>query len=167
MNRFLPCLLLTIPMLVAIAAEHAITPERIQSRIDAEGGRKVLLELWEHGAEFDKVLSGVESADSAWLRIAVELRQVSDAAASEDLDSSVALALPKAPERVLALVGHGFDLEFICTSPFIEPEPGVAEAYERKVLASLATVRAPDLKAIAVECSKRVRLPSKDQSHGA
>ena len=127
----------------------------------------MLWDLWEHAAEFDKVLSGVESADPAWLRIAVELRQFSDAAASEDLDSSVALALPKAPERVLALVGHGFDLEFICTSPFIEPEPGVAEAYERKALASLAAVRSPPLKALAAECSKRVRLPSKDHAHGA
>ena len=142
-------------------ADELITSAEIQSRIDAQGGQKVLWDLWDHETEFGKVISGIESADPAWLAIAIRLRQFSDAGASEELDSAVALALPKAPDRVLALVGHGFDIEFICTSPFTEPEPGVAEAYERKALAALASVQTPALKTIAAECSKRVRLTSK------
>jgi hypothetical protein len=149
----------TLVLTSASAADRSILPAEIQSRIDAMGSRKVLWDLWEHETEFDQVLSGIESANPKWLRIAVELRKFSDAGASEALDSSVALALPKAPELVLALVGHGFNLEFVCTSPFIEPEPGVAEAYERKTLASLAAVKAPNLKSLAAECSRRVRLP--------
>jgi hypothetical protein len=62
-------------------------------------------------------------------------------------------ALPKAPNRVLALVGHGFALELICTLPFIEPGPGVAEDYERKTLVALSRVRSPALSPIATECS--------------
>ncbi len=111
--------------------------------------------------KFNAVLSGIESADPAWLKVALQLRPFSDAGASESLDNAVALALPKAPERILLLVGHGFDLEFICTSPFYEPEePGVVEAYEHKTLVALASVKEPRLKALAVECAKSVKLPA-------
>jgi hypothetical protein len=110
-------------------------------------------------SEFNVVLSGIESADPAWLRVALLLKPFSDAGASESLDDAVALALPKSPERILSLVGHGFDLKFICTSPFYEgEEPGVAEAYERKTLVALASIQEPRLKALAADCAKRVKL---------
>ena len=67
----------------------------------------------------------------------VKLRAFSDAAASESIDSAFARALPVAPERVLQLMGHGLELNNICGSPFIEPEPGVAELYERKAFDAL------------------------------
>jgi hypothetical protein len=72
---------------------------------------------------------------------------------------AVGRALPLDAERVLRLIGHGFELNFVCTSPFDEPAPGVAEAYERNALAALTSLRDPDLKSIAAECAKRIRLP--------
>jgi hypothetical protein len=138
--------------------------EALLTRIAKEGGHKVLWELWDHEDSFGYVLDGVESADTSWLKVATALRPFADGGASLSLDYAVALALPKAPDRVLALVGHGFDVEYICTSPFIEPDPGVAEAYERQALAALAKVKAPALAPIASECSKRVRLPGPNNS---
>ena len=131
------------------------TAQDLLKRVSSEGGHKVLWDLWEHESEFRRVLSGIESGDPSWLKVAAALRPFSDAGASLSLNYAVALALPKAPDRVLALVGHGFDLEDICTSPFIEPDLGVAETYEREALAALASVKSPN----AVKCAERIHLP--------
>ena len=146
-------------LICSVYAADALTADEILLRIDRQGGRKVLWDLWEHDAEFSEVLAGIETANRAWVRVASRLRPFSDAGASEDLDYAVARALPHAPERILSLVGHGFELRFVCTSPFNEPERGVAEAYERKTLTALAAVQNPDLKPLATECAKLVKLP--------
>ena len=145
-------------LLLATFAASAITPDEISARIQRDGGRKVLWDLWAHEEEFEEILSRIETGSGAWLEVARELRPFSDAGASEEIDIAVGRALPKAPERVLHMIGHGFDLEFVCTSPFNEPEPGVAEAYEHRTLSALAAVNNPDLKALASECAKRVHL---------
>jgi hypothetical protein len=129
------------------------------ARIAKDGGRNVFWDLWDHEKDFGRMLARVESGDASWLQVATALRPFADGSASLSLDYAVARALPKAPSRVLALVGHGFDVDYICTSPFIEPDPGIAEAYEQQALAALSTVKAPALAPIAAECSERVRLP--------
>lgn len=157
--------LAAISMLVAVGLSFAASSsepsaQTVLARIAKEGGRKVLWDLWEHEEEYGYVFSGIESGDASWLKVASALRPFSDAGATLTLDFAVARALPKAPERVLALIGHGFDFEFICTSPFIEPEPGVAEAYEQKTLLALSKVKSPALAPIAAQCAERVRLPA-------
>ena len=149
-------LVFTIP--VAYAFDRDPSAQAILARVAKEGGHKVLWTLWEHDKEFGRVISGIESGDPSWLKVATVLRPFSDAGASLSLDYAVARALPKAPNRVLALIGHGFKVEDICTSPFIEPEPGIAETYERQTLAALSKVKTPGLAPIAAECSKQARL---------
>ena len=151
---FLLALALASPIAVA-ADSPVLSAQALLKRISNEGGHKVLWDLWEHERDFGQVISGIESGDPSWLEVAAALRPFSDAAASLSLDYAVAIALPKEPDRVLALTEHGFNVEDICTSPFIEPDPGIAEAYERQALAALANIKGP----IAVECSKHVRLP--------
>lgn len=140
------------------AAGSAISPDEIQARIDRQGGHKVLWALWENQTEWNQVLAGIESGNTSWLKLAQQLHPFSDAGASEELHSAVARALPKAPERVLAMIGPGFEIEFVCTSPFIEPEPGIAEAYECAALAALASVHTPKLQALVTQCTKLVKL---------
>jgi len=137
----------------------APSAKSLLSRIAREGGRKVLWDLWEHERDFGRMLAGVESGDDSWLQVATALRPFADGSASLSIDYAVALALPKAPNKVLALVGRGLDVDYICTSPFIEPDPGIAEAYEQQALTALSAVKAPALVPIAAECSKRIRLP--------
>ena len=154
-------LLVTLASGVAFAASPSGTAaETLLVRIGNEGGREVLRDLWEHEPDFERVLAGVESGDATWLSVASALRQFSDAGGSLSLDYAVARALPRAPERVLGLVGHGFAMQRICTSPFIEPAPGVAEAYEQKTLIALSKVKSPALAPIAAQCAERVRLPA-------
>ena len=145
---------------IVISAEGAGSPEDIIARVQRDGGKTVLEELWNHEAEFEAALRGIESANRRWLEVARLLRPFSDAGSSEEIDMAVGRALPKDPERVLLMIGHdGFQLEFVCTSPFDEPRPGVAEAYERRTLSALAHVNDPDLKVLATECAKHVKLP--------
>jgi len=150
-------LLVTLASGVAFAASPSGTAaEALLVRIGNEGGREVLRDLWEHEPDFERVLAGVESGDATWLSVASALRQFSDAGGSLSLDYAVARALPRAPERVLGLVGHGFALQRICTSPFIEPEAGVAEAYKKQVLVALSGINSPTLVPLARECSARI-----------
>lgn len=153
-------LLLAAP--VASASESRPTAADILSRIAKQGGDKVLPNLWESEDEFDQVLAGIESGDADWLEVASKLRPRTEDGASLAIDHAVAIALPKAPTRVLALVGRGFELEFICTSPFISPEPDVAEEYQRQTLTVLSQVTDPALKPLADTCADGVRLALSD-----
>src|SRR3990167_8506246 len=144
---FFGALLLSAPLSSAPKKPGAApTAAQILSRIAAEGGHKVAWDLWDHDVEFNHVTRGIGSGDAQWLEVARQLAPHSDAGLSLSLDYSVAIALPKAPTRVLALIGHGFELDRVCTSPFIEPDPGVAEAYERRTLVALARATDPALK---------------------
>ena len=82
---------------------------------------------------------------------------VADAATALTLDFSVARALPGNPARVLGLVDRGFALQDICTSPFLEPEPGAAEAYAHRALVALESVSQPPLEAQARKCAEAIR----------
>jgi hypothetical protein len=136
-----------------------LTPEQIEAQVQREGGRATIDALARNEAVWGEILSDIESGQSKWLHVALLLKPFSDAGFSEDLNYSVALALSKAPRRVLALIGHGFKLEEVCTSPFNEPEPGIAESYEQKALKVLAMVREPSLKELAAQCAQLVKSP--------
>ena len=141
------------------AGEPIPSAASILDDIKAVGARTVFGRLSSHEAQFDAVCDAIEGAEPKWLEVAAHLRPVSDGAAALSLNFSVARALPRAPTRVLALVGHGFALEDICTSPYIEPDPGVAEDYQTRALAALATVSDSRLKALVQQCATRVRIP--------
>jgi len=143
------------------AAEPLPLASTLLGEIESNGPRTVLKRIWADAPEFDAVCAAIESANPDWLEVARRLRPVSDAAASLSLNYSVARALPVAPQQVLGLVGRGFTIEDICTSPFIEPEAGVAEQYEQRTLQALAQVKDPKLSSIAKRCAVRVRLPKR------
>jgi len=111
------------------------------------------------GGRFDRVCERISTGEPKWLEVARRLRPASDAASSLSLDYAVARAIPKHPERVLALIDKGFSLERVCTSPFIEPETGVAQNYQRRAVAALARVRDPKLTGLASSCSARIAHP--------
>lgn len=133
--------------------------KQINAEIDGKGAKAVIAALDRDQARFGKVGDAIATADPVWLTIALRLRAGSDAGTGEALSQSLARALPNAPERVLALAGHGYSVGNLCTSPFIEPAPGIAEAYEAKALAALQSVTDPALKTTVEECIKGVTLP--------
>jgi hypothetical protein len=122
------------------AGARAEDPEaaRLIKEIKAKGAKAVMAELIHNDdwSEFKKVCDKIETGKQEWLEVAKLLMPGTDGAATEDLGYSVALALPKAPRRVLALILEtehdprwGFTVDNTCISPFIEPEPGVAEKH--------------------------------------
>lgn len=141
-----------------VASELA---KQINSEIDGKGAKATIAALDKDQARFEKVAAAIATADPVWLTIALRLREGSDAGTGETLSHALAQALPNAPERVLALIGHGYTVGNLCTSPFIEPAPGVAEAYEAKAVAALQSVTDPALKTTVDECIKGVTLPPK------
>jgi len=150
-------------LLVSAELRHAeaarLAADDVLREIKSEGPGPVLWRLWDNPTRFDAVCDKIASGDPSWLEVARRLRPSSDAGASLSLDYAVARALPLVPERVLRLVNDGFTVDDICTSPFIEPEPGVAERYQRRASAALRGSLPSDLEAVRKECLKRVEVP--------
>jgi hypothetical protein len=139
----------------ALAAERSVADALLHD-IERLGASTVLSELVKNDQKFDDVLDHIESGRSEWLEVARRLKPASDAGSSLALNYSVARALLKQPERVLDLVGRGFEIDRICTSPFIEPEKGVAERYERQALKILARLQQSGV-THAAECAVLIR----------
>ena len=101
----------------------------------------------------EQVLDGISSGDSTWLNVAVALRPSGVADVGEALPITVAEALPKAPDRVLALIQAGkFSAEEICTIPFIEPSDSLVAAYYAKAVGALSQVNRADLAGTRDRC---------------
>jgi len=162
---------LALALLVEAAAVPSVSTERrhaeasglaagdILREIASEGPGPVLRRLWDNPTRFDHVCDKIESGDPSWLEVARRLRSSSDAGASLSLNYAVARALPLVPERALRLINNGFTVDDICTSPFIEPKPGVAERYQRRASAALRGSLPSDLEVVRKECLKRVEVP--------
>lgn len=149
-------------LLSFIAAAQLTTrssPADVEAAIRATSARKVLSDLWQDDRVFGALLDHVDRGETKWFGVWLKLREHADGGVSESIDMAFARAIPRAPRSVLHLVGHGLRLDAVCTSPFIEPEPGLAENYERKALRALAGVKDSDLEQLAQDCAKGVRLP--------
>ena len=99
----------------------------------------------------------IETGESSWLEAAQRLKPGTDASATLELRFAVSRALPKNPKGVLHLVGKGFSLDEICTSPFIEPEPGVEKAFLDEALRSLKNMAPGTLTKRSKECAAKLK----------
>ncbi len=155
--------LATAALLISTVPRHAaagrLAANEILREIESDGASRVLWRLWNHPRRFDELCERIESGDSSWLEVARRLKPASDAGASLSLDYAVARALPAVPEKVLRLINHEFGVDDVCTSPFIEPEPGVAEGYQRLASAALRGSLPSELEPVRKECLKRVEAP--------
>jgi hypothetical protein len=86
------------------------------------------------------VMSGVSTGDSLWLDVASRISPPS-ATAEASLAIALASALPRAPRRVLALLGDKYPLEEVCGIPFLRPDSSLVASYHATALAALASVR--------------------------
>ena len=133
--------------------------------MDTFGPRTVLTRLWADQGQFDQICSEIASGDAQWLEVARRLKAVADSGASLALRYAVAQAIPIAPTRVLALIDHGFTIDEVCTSPFIEPGPGVAEEYRRRAVLALRSVSSVALQPVRNQCLAKVESPVGSTSH--
>lgn len=154
-------LLLTLLCAPAIAQlTMQATPEQVSSAINARGANAVLQSLRQEEAVFDSLLFHVERGEQEWFGIWLKLRPFVDGGQSESIDIAFARAIPHAPAAILKLIGNGLELRSVCTSPFIEPDPGVAEQYEVAAIKALSSVPDKDLQVVKQQCIRRVQLPN-------
>jgi hypothetical protein len=118
------------------------TPAMIIAQIKKGGSEKVVLELTHNDSRWDAVTENIQKGDKEWLEVARLLKPGSDAGSSEDLNFSVARALPRNPVDVLSLIdGAYFEIERVCTIPFIEAERDVEERYLKDVEGALLNMQ--------------------------
>ena len=151
--------LMPVPFAQAVGTGEVPSASEILRQVEDEGSRAVLRRLWSAPDVFEKLCSRIASGRSDWLEVAKALKSGADAAASLSLNYAVARALPVAPARVLALVGQGFAVTDICTSPFVEPERGVAEQYRLQAIDALRKPFSPQLEKAREECLQHLRAP--------
>lgn len=133
-------------------------PDALLEEVRADGARAVIKRLSAREDEFDRMLGHIEAGEDKWLRVAAALYAGSDASYSLALSYAVARAIPRNPAGVVALIDRPFPSGMLCTSPFIEPAPGVAERYEARALNALHSVEGRWAK-MAARCADKVRLP--------
>lgn len=127
-------------------------PNAILSEIKNKGSIHVVRTLWKNWAQWDEVMKNIASGEKAWIEVAEQLHQGSDAGSSESLKIALALALPNSPENVLPLIDYRFDIEWICGFPFIEPKREFLLNHYKKTKHALEQPLSNDLKEIQTEC---------------
>ena len=139
-------------------------PAELRAEILERGPRTVLRRLWSRDQEFERACAQIATGDSQWLEVARLLKPASDAAASLSLRFSVARALPAAPREVLGLVGRGFTLRDLCTSPFIEPEPGSPRSMRSKRLRHSLSSKVPSLRLVHKSALREFAFPARNSA---
>jgi hypothetical protein len=90
------------------------------------------------------VTSGIATGDSLWLQVADSLIPAS-AAAEATLSIALASALPRSPDKVLALLGKKYPVEEVCGIPFLKGDSAQVTTYHDEAIAALGRVRAASL----------------------
>jgi hypothetical protein len=115
--------------------------ELVLSEIKLGGAPKVSKRIDSDENFGRSVMSGIATGDSVWLEVADKLVPAS-AAAEATLSIALASALPRSPDRVLALLGQKYPIEEVCGMPFIKADSADVTTYYDGVIAALGRVRA-------------------------
>ena len=96
----------------------------VSAQIEKSGPWDVTKWMSTQPKRWESLLSHIETGSVCWLSVAREIYVGCDGAVCLGIQSAVARALLRAPDRVLALVGHdNFNVDRVCM-PFIsEDEP--------------------------------------------
>ncbi len=97
------------------------------------------------------VMNGIETGDSSWLEVADKITPASGAAAAS-FAIALASALPRAPDRVLALLGPKYPVEDVCGIPFLRPDSSLVVTYHDEAAAALGRVRSAPLFPVRDAC---------------
>lgn len=102
------------------------------------------------------VYEDIESGDPKWLDVACRLHEFSDASVTLSLQFSVARALPRKPLHVLSLIGTCFEVDDVCTDPYIE-DARESASHVLRVERALSQPLDRSVEAVARRCLARVR----------
>jgi hypothetical protein len=153
-SRQLICFSLILGAAVA-CKDTAWTPrgsaEIVLSEIKLGGAANVAKRIDADESFGRSVMNGVETGDSAWLQVAANITPASGAAEAS-LSIALASALPRSPERVLALLGPKYPVEDVCGIPFLKPDSTLVVSYHDEAVAALGRVRSVPLTTVRDAC---------------
>ena len=153
-SRQLICVSLIVGAAIA-CKDTAWTPrgsaETVLSEIKVGGAANVAKRIDADESFGRSVMNGVETGDSAWLQVAANITPASGAAAAS-LSIALASALPRSPERVLALLGPKYPVEDVCGIPFLKPDSTLVASYHDEAVAALRRVRSVPLTPVRDAC---------------
>lgn len=125
--------------------------ETVLSEIQMGGAANVSKRIDTNESFGRSVMNGIATGDSAWLAVAEKLTPAS-ATAAASLSIALASALPRSPERVLAVLGPKYSVEDVCSIPFLRPDSVLVASYHDEAAAALELVRSAPLAKIRDEC---------------
>jgi hypothetical protein len=105
---------------VSASADPAFSPQRVANSIATSGARATLSRIYEDQGQWAALLAGIATGKPLWLDLAKQLRRVSDAGASEQIDLAAGEALEHRPANVLALVLEDFGISAVCGGPDVD-----------------------------------------------
>jgi hypothetical protein len=141
---------------LAAFAQGAVTPEAIGSRISSVGAKPALAEIYADQTTWHRVIAGIASGETAWIKVSVELHRVSDAGASEQLELAVGEALGHRPLSVLKVAIPAFGIARVCGGPDVDDDRYNSYALSAKVIEKrkrmVRTISDPSLRAMRDKC---------------
>jgi hypothetical protein len=149
--------LLLAACLAAASAQAQLRADLPQVRASLErDGPAATVKRLTDAKQWNAVLDGIGRGEAGWIAIAPLLAKGTDAGTAEGLGIALAEALPRAPGAVLHVLDRGdgpvLGASRVCSAPFLEPKPGVVEAYRPKAIAAVTSIRAPSLRAARDAC---------------
>lgn len=125
--------------------------ELVLSEIQMGGATNVARRIDTNESFGRSVMNGIATGDSAWLAVAEKVTPAS-ATAAASVSIALASALPRAPDRVLGILGQKYPVEDVCGIPFLRPDSGLVASYHDEAAAALSRVRSPALARVREEC---------------
>ena len=142
-------------------------------RLQKAGAETYTQSVYEDDVRFGWVLSGIETGEGQWLRLAQKMKPAADGAIAEDLQTSIAKALTVNAPSVLTILSENggsstWRIGVICSGPIPAPGKAWLKKYKAAALRSVTSVRDPKLVAQQAECLralKRIDLSGPDDEY--
>jgi hypothetical protein len=97
-------------------ARNTLSAASMSADIEKRGAETVFAEL-SQGERWDEFIRKVETGQTPWLQVVVQLRPASDQAATTLLTVAAGVALARAPRQVLSVVVPALPVEEVCGLP--------------------------------------------------
>jgi len=158
-----------VALTLLLAGAASFTAEQIDQKIELRGPRAVLADIYDQPAVWEPLFEGICEGQPAWLKVAVRLRLVSDAGASEDLNQALAEAMLHVPHEILRILaaspdgGSGrFRTEFVCGNFEVLHRRGLPSEREdvlrwlARQEAAVRKVKDDELQVVANACTRSI-----------
>ena len=141
---------------VVVAANYDSASEVLDD-VSQRGPKSVVKDLWSDREQWAGVMRHVASGQTPWLKVAVALKDGTDAGASTELHDAVFAALRQNPASVLRQATVKFPVHELCVGRSDPLETfNLAASEQNAVIKAVRAVRDEDLKAQRTRCLARL-----------